>query len=197
MVDKLFGERLKKIRMDKGLTQQDLAELLFVSRRCIGNWEASSRIPDITTIRKVADALEVDFDSFFRHGDDPAETPEVILVSNDVYYFNTQDRLLKRNIPKANVKTFINTELALEYARSKEIAVAFLELIEDAESVFSLAKELMSLNPRINVIYVSENSNHTMRALHTFCSGYMIKPFTRSKIIEQIKHLRFPVEGII
>ena len=35
-----FGEKLKKLRTDKSLTQDELAEKLYVTRTAISNWES-------------------------------------------------------------------------------------------------------------------------------------------------------------
>ncbi|MBQ8946225.1 MAG: helix-turn-helix transcriptional regulator [Lachnospiraceae bacterium] len=41
-----FGETLKRLRIEKGYTQKQLADRLHVERPSIINWEACRRIPD-------------------------------------------------------------------------------------------------------------------------------------------------------
>ena len=55
-----FAETLHKIRTDKGLSQQKLADLLFVDRSTVASWETGRRVPDAVTMRKIANALNVD-----------------------------------------------------------------------------------------------------------------------------------------
>jgi transcriptional regulator with XRE-family HTH domain len=47
-----FGEAIKKRREQLGLTQQDLAEKLFVSRQTVCRWENGSRYPDLVMAKK-------------------------------------------------------------------------------------------------------------------------------------------------
>ena len=57
-----FGERLKQAREKKGMTQQTLAERLFVTRQTVSRWENGVRYPDILTVRKLSEILEISLD---------------------------------------------------------------------------------------------------------------------------------------
>lgn len=46
-----FGEKLKQIREERGLTQQTLAEKLYVTRQAVSRWECGARYPDLLTAR--------------------------------------------------------------------------------------------------------------------------------------------------
>ncbi len=52
-----FGENLRKAREAKGITQQTLAEALFVTRQTVSRWENGSRYPDLLTARKISEVL--------------------------------------------------------------------------------------------------------------------------------------------
>ena len=54
-----FGENLKRVREQKGLTQQTLADNLYVTRQAVSRWEGGSRYPDLMTAKKMAQFLEV------------------------------------------------------------------------------------------------------------------------------------------
>ena len=56
----LFAETLKKIRTEKGLTQRELAERLYVTRTSVNRWENGTRLPDAAMILKLSEALGVD-----------------------------------------------------------------------------------------------------------------------------------------
>ena len=56
----IFGERLKKLRTYKGLTQQELSNVLNVNRMTIVKWEKGSSEPTISTIKQIADCFETD-----------------------------------------------------------------------------------------------------------------------------------------
>ena len=57
-----FGEQLRKAREAKGMTQQTLAEHLYVTRQAVSRWECGDRYPDLITAKKLADFLEVSLD---------------------------------------------------------------------------------------------------------------------------------------
>lgn len=57
-----FGEKLKKVREEKGMTQQTLADHLYVTRQAVSRWECGARYPDLMTAKKLADFLETSLD---------------------------------------------------------------------------------------------------------------------------------------
>ncbi len=57
-----FGEKLKKAREEKGMTQQTLADHLYVTRQAVSRWECGARYPDLMTARKLSEILEVSLD---------------------------------------------------------------------------------------------------------------------------------------
>ena len=57
-----FGEQLRKAREAKGMTQQTLAEHLYVTRQAVSRWECGDRYPDLIMAKKLAAFLEVSLD---------------------------------------------------------------------------------------------------------------------------------------
>lgn len=57
-----IGANIKKLRMAKGLTQEQLAELLNLSSASISKWEAKSTYPDITMLFPLANIFDVSVD---------------------------------------------------------------------------------------------------------------------------------------
>lgn len=54
-----FGAHLSALRNDAGLSQSALAEQLGVSRQAVSNWERDLSEPDIGSIERIAEALDV------------------------------------------------------------------------------------------------------------------------------------------
>ena len=54
-----FGEFVSKLRKERGMTQKELAEKLFVSDKAVSKWERGQSLPDITMLNPLADALDV------------------------------------------------------------------------------------------------------------------------------------------
>jgi len=54
------GEFLKRLRKEKGLTQEQLAERFYVSSRTVSRWETGSNMPDVAILIELADFYDVD-----------------------------------------------------------------------------------------------------------------------------------------
>ncbi len=58
-----FGDRLKKLREQKGITQKELGRIINISDRVIGYYESNNRFPkDEYILKKLADFFEVSID---------------------------------------------------------------------------------------------------------------------------------------
>lgn len=57
-----LNDNIKRLREEKNLTQQQLADKLYVSRQTVCRWENGSRCPDLITAKKLALELEVSVD---------------------------------------------------------------------------------------------------------------------------------------
>ena len=58
-----FGVRLAQLRRDAGLSQQDLAQALSVTRQAVSNWERDQTVPDLDMLRSIATALSIDMNT--------------------------------------------------------------------------------------------------------------------------------------
>lgn len=54
-----FGSFVSELRKEKGLTQKEVAERLFISPKAISKWETGVNIPDISLLIPLAEILEV------------------------------------------------------------------------------------------------------------------------------------------
>ena len=57
-----FNEKLQELRKQKGLTQEELAEYLYVSRTAISKWESGRGYPNIDSLKVIARFFEVTID---------------------------------------------------------------------------------------------------------------------------------------
>lgn len=62
----ILGANIAKYRKEKGLTQDKLAELLYVSDKTVSKWETGKSGPDILIISDLADVLGVEVDDLLR-----------------------------------------------------------------------------------------------------------------------------------
>lgn len=66
-----FGEKLQGLRKNKGMTQEELAEKLFVSRAAVSKWESGRGYPNIDSLKALAEFFDVTVDELLSvaHGD--------------------------------------------------------------------------------------------------------------------------------
>lgn len=57
-----FGERLKNLRKEKGLTQEALARILFTNKSCLSRYENSSQVPELEMLKKYSKFFDVSID---------------------------------------------------------------------------------------------------------------------------------------
>ncbi len=63
-----FGEQIKKIRQDRNLTQQGIAEKLGISRQAVSNWENDKNLPDIEMLIKMSQVFHITLDELLLGG---------------------------------------------------------------------------------------------------------------------------------
>ena len=57
-----FGNRLKELRLAKGISQRKLGEIFSVCNQTISFWETGSREPDLDTLKSISEFFEVSTD---------------------------------------------------------------------------------------------------------------------------------------
>ena len=62
MYEETFGQRLSRIRKEKGLTQEDIAKKIVISPQAVSKWENDVSSPDILVLSSLADILGVSVD---------------------------------------------------------------------------------------------------------------------------------------
>ena len=71
-----FNEKLQKLRKEKGLTQEELAEVLFVSRTAVSKWESGRGYPGIESLKAISKFFSVTIDDLLS-GD------EILTIAED------------------------------------------------------------------------------------------------------------------
>lgn len=63
-----FSENLKKIRKERNLSQEELAEMLEVSRQAVSKWEAGKGYPEVEKLLEISGKLDVSLDDLMGTG---------------------------------------------------------------------------------------------------------------------------------
>lgn len=71
--EETLGRRLAQLRKEKGLSQQELAEKLYVTRQAVSRWELDGAVPTLDNLDAISKALGVPLNSLM--GDKTAQEP--------------------------------------------------------------------------------------------------------------------------
>ncbi len=71
-----IGERIQMLRKNNGLSQEDLAKKLLVSRQTVSQWETDQTIPSVDNIYRLKEILNVSFDELMSDEKAEKEEPE-------------------------------------------------------------------------------------------------------------------------
>ena len=191
-MSKLFSETLKKLRAEKGLSQQALASKMFVTRSTVARWENGTRMPDAVMISRLADVLRVDVNILLSAVTESDKFPNVIMVDDRKLILTGGLPILEEVMPNATVTGFTDADEAVEYAKANRVALAFLDIELRNTSGLDLCRALLAINPRTNVVYLTAYPDYSLEAWDTGASGFMLKPITVEGVREQLEKLRYP-----
>lgn len=140
-----FGENLKRLRKEKELTQEALADFLGVSFQTISKWERGETYPDITTLPVIASFFNVSVDDLL--GVDKAQKEQKIDEYLELY-----DKMRLKDTPL----TFNEFQNAVkEFPGEFRILVRYMELLmaekttRDLPEYEKVSKELISIYENI------------------------------------------------
>lgn len=94
-----FNEKLQELRRKKGLTQEELAQKLFVSRTAISKWESGRGYPSIDSLKEIAKFFSISIDE--------------LLSSNEVLTLAEEDSKEKENRSRDLVYALLDLSAAL------------------------------------------------------------------------------------
>jgi len=127
----LLGERIRKARLAKGLTQKQLAEILNVTDATVNRYEKGIRKPDPEMLKAIADVLNVSIDYLLGKTDVPnIHIPESF---SQKYKVTKRDMLQYEDFVKHVNAFFMDDKVADE---DKE------KLFKDISELFWKAKEM-------------------------------------------------------
>lgn len=94
-IEKNIAERIQKLRKEKGLSQEELAEVVNVSRQAVSKWESEQSLPDIDKIIALAEYFGVSTDYLLK-GEEPwtGDEPHIPLNPLTLVTFTTAMNLL-------------------------------------------------------------------------------------------------------
>ena len=121
---------------------------------------------------------------------------KIIVADDERLQLNRLERSVSKVVPSAEIVTFSDSTDLLNRVESgslTDVDVAFLDIEMGAVSGIRIAKRLQSLNPKVNIVFVTGFLEYAPDAFELRASGYVSKPVTEDKIKAEIENLRYPM----
>jgi transcriptional regulator with XRE-family HTH domain len=191
-----FSETLRNLRTERNLSQQQLAQQLYVNRSSIANWESGRRVPDLILMTRLAHILDVDISVLANAASTGSSSPEVIIVDDESILLAGAIPILSEAMPDATITGFMKASEAIDYARDNRISIAFLDIELGSSSGIDLCYTLMDINPLTNVIFLTSYPDYALKAWNTTACGFLVKPLHIEDVNKQLEKLRYPITGV-
>ena len=101
---------------------------------------------------------------------------------------------IKEVVPNAVVHGFRKPTEALRFMEETKCEVAFLDIHMREMSGIVLARKLKEIYPKVNIVFVTGYSQYANEAFALHASGYVYKPVTADKILNEMENLRNPLK---
>lgn len=108
----MIGENLMKLRKKQGMSQQEVADLLQVSRQTISNWELNQGAPTIDKAKDLAQLYDVSLDDLVGHNVEVISSKE-----------KKESQILKNLIGKICKIDCVETSLYLDSPKKEQFVI--------------------------------------------------------------------------
>ena len=192
-----FGETLRRLRAEKCLSQQQVANRLHVTRSAVANWEIGHRLPNAAMISQIARVLNADAALLLAAADESHDAPNVLLVDDSPIALEGGLPVLREAIPGANVVGLASPAEAVRYFKSNPVALALLDIKIGRTNGLDLCQELLHIRPNANIAYITAYPEYSLDAWNTDACGFILKPLEVEAVRKLIPKLRRPARGLL
>ena len=121
---------------------------------------------------------------------------KILVVDDGQLAINSLIRILCRVAPDCDYISAMTTDDALNWLRQGKMDVAFLNLEMPGMNGLALARMIQKIQPRCNLIVVTERPEYALEALQIFVSGFLLKPANEADVRNVLENLRYPAEDV-
>lgn len=186
-----LGETIKRLRTERGLSQQQFADMLYIDRSTCANWETGRRMPDAAMIVQIADVLGVETAYLINVTKQANDVSNVIMLDDERIVLTGGMPVLKKILPDAVVTGFTKPSEALEFARNNAVFIAFVDIEMGKTSGLEVCRQLLLINPRTNVMFLTAYADYSLDAWDTGACGFLLKPISEDAVKQQLGRLRY------
>ncbi|MBR5090623.1 MAG: response regulator [Ruminiclostridium sp.] len=117
----------------------------------------------------------------------------ILCLDDEPLALKMLEQAVKEAKPDADVSAYRKQNDLLEEVKRAGCDVAFLDIHMRGMNGVELAKELKTVNPKMNIIFVTGFSEYKGDAMDMKASGYIMKPVTKEDVERELSDLRFPI----
>ena len=187
-----FSEQLKRIREEKGWSQQQLAQKVYVTRSSVARWENGTRVPDLTLLARLATCLGVEAGELMPKDAEISRVLRAIVVDDEPLILKGSLGTLYSTMPEAEIVGFTKPSEAINYVQDNVVNLAFLDIEMGKTNGFELCEKLLEINPSIKVAFLTGYPDYALKAWNTGARGFLVKPLEPAAVLELLDRLRIP-----
>lgn len=187
-----IGENIRKARIQKNISQLELALALKVDRSTISGWETGKRTPDVEKLGQLCTMLDIPMSSIMVNSRHSSEKPLIIIVDDERVILKYNASIVEKVMPNVETMCFTKPSEAIEFAETHRVGLALLDIEMGTISGLDICRELLKINPRTNVVYLTAYVDYAFDAWDTGACGFLLKPIKLDDVKKQLKKLRYP-----
>lgn len=140
-----FSEKVQKLRKDKNISQEDLAEIMNVSRQAVSKWESGQSMPDIYKLVEISNYFKVSIDYLLKDENEVLQKSALEIKevsSNNNLLKPRTKRIVMGSLSGICIYVCLHALLVVDQIRSKYQAVMIViySIVGITASIFGLLK---------------------------------------------------------
>lgn len=116
-------------------------------------------------------------------------TMKFLLVDDEPFALKDLEETLHEAAPDGEIASFMKPGMALEYAKTNTVDIAFLDIELGSMNGLVLAKKLKDILPEVHIIFVTSHEQYAVGAFQIHATGYVMKPATSEDIRRELTFL--------
>ena len=152
-----LGEKIKNARVKAGMTQEDLASKMLVTRQAISKWESDKGIPDIDNLKAMSKLLNISIDYLVDDGTEldmsVTREPVDLTVYGKRRKKVLKDKAIRDKYPHATIMTLIAEQKLTKGEKAVDFAILLLTPLLD---MVKLSKQINNVDKEFYLIEQEE-----------------------------------------
>ena len=186
-----IGERIKTCRLAKNMSQQEFAQKIDISYQAVSKWERNKGIPEVSTLIKISEVLDVSIDFLLKGYDGRSDFSHPEEGKKIIDYANSLIQPLC--LSEGNKKMLINECQGYFFAEVKEgIDKAYKAYVENkggatSKTINEMIKKLGGILYTQTLPLLDQKTTYFLRILEK--NTYSLNQDTRKTLVDDIKSL--------